>query len=50
MKIRYTLHAVERMKQRGISREEVEDCLSNPDKTLEQDRLLRAFTILSKCL
>lgn len=35
MKIRYTLHAVERMKQRGISREEVEDCLSNPDKTLE---------------
>lgn len=35
MKIRYTLHAVERMRQRGITREEVEACLTNPDKVIE---------------
>ncbi len=35
MKIRYTLHAIERMKQRGISREEVETCLNNPDKIIK---------------
>ena len=35
MKIRYTLHAIERMKQRGISREEIETCLNNPDKIIE---------------
>ncbi len=32
MKIRYSLHALERMKQRGIDRELVEECLANPDK------------------
>lgn len=32
MRIRYTLHAPERMKQRGISRELVEECLRHPDK------------------
>ncbi len=35
MKIRYTLHAIERMRQRGIGREEVEVCLNNPDKIIE---------------
>ncbi|MCE4600218.1 MAG: DUF4258 domain-containing protein [Desulfurococcales archaeon] len=35
MKTRYTLHALERMRQRGVSRGEVEACLSNPDKILE---------------
>lgn len=35
MKIYYTLHAIERMKQRGINREEVRICLNNPDKIIE---------------
>ncbi|GEM_PF-1654683 len=30
-RIRYTLHALERMAQRGISREEVEKCIRSPD-------------------
>lgn len=32
MRIRYTLHALERMRQRGINRELIEDCLEYPDK------------------
>ncbi len=32
MNIRYTLHTLERMRQRGIERSLVEDCLRNPDK------------------
>ncbi len=32
MKIRYTIHALERMKQRGINRALVEGCLEEPDK------------------
>ena len=35
MKIRYTLHAIERMRQRGISREKVEICLNNPNKIIK---------------
>ena len=34
MKTRYTIHALERMRRRGISREEVEACITNPDKIL----------------
>ena len=34
MKIRYTLHAIKRLRQRGISREKVEACLNHPDKTI----------------
>ena len=37
MKIRYTLHALERMKQRGIDKELVEECLENPDRTLLEE-------------
>ena len=32
MRIHYTLHALERMHQRGIDRILVEKCLENPDK------------------
>ena len=32
MKIRYTLHVLERVRQRGISREEVESCLRSPGR------------------
>ena len=35
MKIRYTLHAIERIRQRGISRKEIETCLNNPNKVIE---------------
>ena len=34
MKIRYTFHSLERMKQRGINKELVEECLGKPDKTI----------------
>lgn len=37
MKTRYTFHALERMKRRGISREEVEACITNPDKIIENE-------------
>ncbi|BES82194.1 DUF4258 domain-containing protein [Pyrodictium abyssi] len=39
MKIRCTFHAIERMRQRGIKREEVEDCLDDPDRILEVEEL-----------
>ncbi|PUA33891.1 MAG: hypothetical protein B7O98_00255 [Zestosphaera tikiterensis] len=32
MKIRYTLHALERIHQRGIAKELVEECIRNPDR------------------
>jgi len=35
LRIRYTLHAVERMKQRGISLKDSENCLNNPEKIIE---------------
>ncbi len=34
-KIRYTLHALERMAQRGISKEEVEKCIISPDSLIK---------------
>lgn len=37
MIIRYTLHALERMRQRGIDRGLVYQCLSNPDREEEID-------------
>ncbi len=33
MKIRYTFHALERIKQRAIDKELIEESLGNPDKT-----------------
>ncbi len=38
-KIRLTLHALERMKQRGITRKDVFMCLNSPDKSFEDDEL-----------
>jgi len=32
LKIRYTLHALERIHQRGIAKELVEECIRNPDR------------------
>jgi len=32
MKIRYILHALERMKQRGIDKEVIKECFKHPDK------------------
>jgi len=38
LKIRYTLHTLERMKQRDIDKELIEECLENPDRTqLKED-------------
>jgi hypothetical protein len=43
LKIRYTLHALERMKQRGIDKELVEECLENPDRTLLKEDTYRCI-------
>jgi len=37
LKKRYTFHAMERMRQRGRSREEVEACLDDPDRIIEDE-------------
>ncbi|MCE4623239.1 MAG: DUF4258 domain-containing protein [Caldisphaeraceae archaeon] len=47
MIIHYTLHALERMKQRGIDRELVYDCLRNPDKEEEIGNSLRCVKKLN---
>ena len=41
MNIIYTFHALERMRQRGISKELVELCLKNPDKREELEGVYR---------
>ncbi|MEB3755899.1 MAG: DUF4258 domain-containing protein [Desulfurococcales archaeon] len=46
MKIHYTFHAIERMRQRDINREEIETCLNNPDKTIED----KEFKCINKCI
>lgn len=38
MEIKYSSHAVERMLQRGISPQEVEDILTEPDGMIRQSR------------
>ena len=43
MKIRYTLHALERIKQRGIYKELVEECLEKPDRTLLEEDTYRCI-------
>jgi len=37
LKKRYTFHAMERMRQRDISREEIEACLDDPDRIIEDE-------------
>ncbi|WP_148678869.1 DUF4258 domain-containing protein [Aeropyrum pernix] len=47
MKIFYTLHALERLRQRGITREQVEQCLREPDKIEELEGLYRCIKRLN---
>ncbi len=48
MKIHYTLHALERMKQRGIDRELVESCLEKPDKVDKLNNVYRCVKRISE--
>ena len=41
MKIAYTLHAIERLRQRGISKTQVEACIREPDKIEEVEDAYR---------
>jgi len=41
VRIRYTLHALERMRQRGIEKKLVEQCLGAPDKDEEIEDVRR---------
>ena len=41
MKIVFSLHALERMRQRGISRKSVVLCIQNPDKSEELEGVYR---------
>ena len=50
MKVYYTLHALERMHQRGISRELVEECLRSPDKDEELEYARRCVKRLGNSL
>ena len=43
MKIRYTFHALERMKQRGIDKAFVVKCLVEPDKLDSLDKAYRCI-------
>ena len=43
MKIVFTLHAIERIKTRGINRSEVVLCIANPDKVDKLDGITRAI-------
>jgi hypothetical protein len=47
LKIIYTLHALERLRQRGITREQVEECLQEPDKLEEMEDLYRCIKRLN---
>ncbi len=48
MRIRYTLHALERIKQRGIEREAVEECLRNPDKVISLNNVFQCVKKVEK--
>jgi len=50
LKKRYTFHAIERMRQRGISREEVEACLDDPDRIIEDEKYKYAKKLNDKAL
>ncbi len=47
MKIVYTLHALERLRQRGITREQVEQCIREPDKIEKLEGLHRCIKRLN---
>ncbi len=50
MTLRFTLHAVQRMIERGISRDMVERCLDNPDKRIQNEELRAVKKINEKVL
>jgi len=43
VKIIYSLHALERMRQRGISKELIVLCIQNPDKSEELEEVYRCI-------
>jgi len=43
VKIHYTLHALERIRQRGIEKSLIEQCLNNPDKDEEIEEMHRCL-------
>jgi len=50
LKKRYTFHAMERMRQRGICREEVEACLDDPSRIIEDKESKRVKKLNDKAL
>jgi len=46
-RIVYTLHALERLKQRKISLEAVRSCLIDPDRVVQEDNTKRAVKRVS---
>jgi hypothetical protein len=47
LRIRFTLHALERMRQRGIGKELVEECIRNPDRDEELEHASRCVKKLN---
>jgi len=50
MSIRFTLHAIQRMKERRISKDIVEQCLDNPDKLIQGEEMRAVKKINEKVL
>ncbi len=50
MRIRYTLHALERIKQREIEREQIIECLQEPDKVMEKNNIFQCVKKINKKL
>lgn len=48
MRIRYTLHALERVRQRKIDRSLVEDCLMHPDKIISGNDVYRVHRCVKR--
>jgi len=42
-KLIYTLHSLERLKQRKITFNQIENCLNNPDKTIIENNIKKAI-------
>ena len=47
-KITYTIHALKRMRERGISKGEVMACLERPDKEIVMDHRKKAIRRINK--